>query len=1271
MNFSALNTHAIGVISASAGVTIVEGAASFSAGASASAQATLHSHATAAVINSVALTTTQSVVRFAMATATLGCNAAANVEGYRVQFSNAEIVCAASSDANAVVYRQAAAFVTAQATNVAVGSRVAYASASLQAECDLTANSGVATFVSSVIAATAAMSSSSYVIWDATGAFTGSSLAISVGEKKAVAQTTLVASAALTAAATSGAFSSAQVTAQSNFTSTASIIHDVNASVSASSSLSTTPNTLSFVSAALSGSALITASSNSVVEASVTITAVSELTSTANLVVDVGAAFDSSSNVTAEAIAISGAQASVAGSSSLSSVSYNVSSASATFIGSSLAISVGHKKSVAHTTINANAAVSSAANSEVYNTASIAASAVVSSIAANYSSAQASCVAQSSVSSSAFNTANPNAAIIAHANTSATTSTTHFATANIDGSCVITTAPSLVIDVSASLSAFAVSISIGDKISVGHAQFTGSANLSSVAWATINAQVTIGGYAVVSSSAIAARIISAEAHVSDSSYVVPGYWIPEYDTYTYTTTTATIGAYSPVPSFRSVTDYGGTAHYFTGVYFDDFYLYQGANYDWTFTSNYSNSTAPTEQSTWGSNGSAVGSLGSGSGTNSSGENFTTGRYKGGQWGNNNHQQFVNIGGMGTVTVTHYVTSYRVLEDTVTTHTTTHPAVWVGPVTVYTGYTPNAQVVVSDATILSGSFAYPSASADVIATGLRIASVSADVTCLASAAAEAFTVRFIDASAAVTSEAGATSSASVDLFGSAQITATAQSTANGAKETFATGSFSGSSLAISVGHKIAVGQTSIACSASFSATANVERFTPIAINANANVDAVGDLTFVLAGQMTASASANIATTPSLHVYVAATVSASATAIADGDTLISATASVSTTQFYTEAVFHPAVITPGYWVSAVWEWVAAPPHFTTANGSYAYGNTGSGFRHSSTASSTWYQGSTVFRSYFTEQYVETAATYYVNPVTVSEAYTTPAFWTNTGYTPSANVSAEAIILLSVSLSASGSVSAEGFISVFAEAAVSGSSITISAGTHSVVVRADAIASANLSADSSVLRWASANLDPTASVAISAHVDSFRTASVVANANISETASKIAHAQLAEITGSSQFTESAVNFANSQGAFTGSSVTVSAAFQRAFAAIGVTSTASITAEADVEIWAKADVVASSVVAVTGMGVNSAHAYVTASSDMSAVANIVVLADAALSATADFVNGFAIVAQEGSRSNGILILVEAENRTIEVEVIDRSLIIELELRTVYAEAA
>ena len=149
MNFSALNTHAIGVqlVTASA---VVEGAGSFSAEAGASAQVTLHSHAIAVSITSVAVATTQSVIRFAAATATMGCNAAANTEGYRVQFSNAEIVCTASNDANAVVQRQAVVYVTAQATNVAVGSRVAYASASLQAECNLTANSGKVIFASAI-----------------------------------------------------------------------------------------------------------------------------------------------------------------------------------------------------------------------------------------------------------------------------------------------------------------------------------------------------------------------------------------------------------------------------------------------------------------------------------------------------------------------------------------------------------------------------------------------------------------------------------------------------------------------------------------------------------------------------------------------------------------------------------------------------------------------------------------------------------------------------------------------------------------------------------------------------------------------------------------------------------------------------------------------------------------------------------------------------------------------------------------------------------------
>ena len=817
MNFSALNTHAIGVqlVTASA---VLEGAGSFSAGASVSAQATTVNVAYAnATISAAALATTQSVICFARATATLSCNAAANVEGHRVTFSNAEIVCAASSNANAVVHRQAVVYVTAQATNVAVGSRVAYASASLQAECNLTANSGVVAFGSSAIVANAA----------------------------------------------------------------------------------------------------------------------------------------------------------------------------------------------------------------------------------------------------------------------------------------------------------------------------------------------------ISASAILTSLVQATAHVSDSSYVVAGYttwydsWANSGGTY-YAATSGNYHLFQAVP----------------GLWPPTYQVYSA-----------SPSLAPISQANTGYQ-YRVGSLISG------------GAYA---------TYYINN--------VYYQGFWRHLE------VNTPYSVYTPPLTVYTGYTPNAQVVVSDVSIFRGSFAYPSGSSEVTATGTRVRIGIADVTSSASVTSTAIALGTIDASAIAI--AGAETTASATSF------------------------------------------------------------------------------TVHPAQATGNASANITTTPILHVYVAETVSASATATADGDILISATASVSDSSY----------ITPGYWIpsyttnqdfNAAFYWVhylGSEVYFTYTPESiapYYSNNTYTGTNIVSAIKSVLDSGApagTSYVSYLTSAQTRNGVSGFNGGLKRRVTTTHPAVWVApvtvyTGYTPSANVSAEALVLLSVSLSASGEVSAAGFKTAFAEAAFTGSSITISAGTHSVVVRADAIASANLSADSFVLRGASANLDPTALVTTSVHVDSFRTASVVANANISETASKIAHAQLAGITGSSQFTESAVNFANSQGAFTGSSVTVSAAFQRAFAAIGVTSTASITAEADVEIWAKADVVASSVVAVTGTGVNSAHAYFTASSDMSALANMLVFADAALSATAKVVNGFALVAQEGTRSNGILILVEAENRTllvdasagnrtIIVDAEDRTIIVDAEDRTIFAEAA
>ncbi len=1572
MNFSALNTHAIGVISASAGVATVEGAASLSAGASASAQATLHSHATASVINSVALTTTQSVVRFAMATATLGCNAAANVEGYRVKFSNAEIVCAASSDANAVVHRQAVVYVTAQATNVAVGSRVAYASASLQAECNLTANSGkvifaqstmesgywtapiyswvntynviwrnsgvynligglptnnsdvagrfsvsdstwqaawgyggwfdryitnqsdyqtglpyhtaqgsgsssvyayyvqqrqittqpqwvttfhypsaalsatatvhtvfygtadIAAFATSsatasntlnvsgditasavvtssayksksasaniagscsviastsgivsaesdiaassdvtassyVIAnasgsftgsslaisvgekkavahttllATAAMSSSAnayrgvqasinatadsssstfivnpatasvisscsvlsessaqasaqcsvaaqanlsssahcilqssagvsassevdsstYVVWDASGVFTGSSLAISVGEKRAVAQTTLVASAALTAVATSASLSYATVSAQSNFTATSSIIHDLNASVTASSSLSRsdtqtfvvtasggnyviasqsnrpldfkvgstytfdlssssngshplrfsttnngthgggseyttgvtitgsqgqagssisivvteeTPSTLyyycayhsgmggtvsissaddvsasinSFASAALNGSALITASSNSVIEASVTIASVSELTAAAHAVLDAGAAFDSTSNVTAEAIAISGAQASVSGSSALSSVGYNVSSASATFIGSSIAISVGHKKSVAHTTINASAAVSSAANSEVYNTASVAASAVVSSIAANYSSAQASCVAQSSVSSSAFNTANPNAAIIAHANTSATTATIHFATANIDGSCVIATAPSLIIDVSAALSAFAVSISVGNKISVGHAQYTGSANLTAVAQASSNGQATVTCSASVSSSAIAARIIQAEAHVLDSFDVTPGYWIPSY------TTNQDFNA-----AFYWV-HYLGSEVYFT-------YTPE------SIAPYYSNNTYT------GTNiVSAIKSvLDSGAPAGTSYVSYlTSAQTRNGVSGFN--------GGL----------KRRV--------TTTHPAVWVAPVYTPTGYTPNAQVVVSDVSVLSGSFAYPTASAEVTATGTRLLVGIADVTSAASATSTSFKVRFIDASGVhFDATADLSLSVTVDILGSAQVLADAEATAESFKTVFASGAFSGSSLAISVGNKKAVGQTDIVANALLSATSYNEVPALASVSASAGIIAVGRSVIQTAALSEATATASIYASAYLSESVAsASVNAGASGFADGDTLIGATARVSDEGYLTPAVFHPevfhpAVIIAGYWVPAVWEWVVVG-HTVFVNGSYSYGPVGSGYRFIYPGTTTYQNGNT-FLTYAVEQYTETAPTYYVNPVTVSEAYTTPAytvpaFYTYTGFAPRANTTAEAFIQFSFSLTAS----------------------------------------SELYATAGAIQTASAQISASADTTSASHIESAATCTLNGTGSISPVNT---------------------NFL-------------------VFTSAALSASSDVVSLADKEIYGKADVVGTADIAVSGTGINAAFGYSNAAASVVATAfRMRVPSPINAIATAELVSSFTYVSQTGERSNGILILVEAEVRSIAVEAIDRRIIVDAEDRTIFAEAA
>jgi hypothetical protein len=109
-----------------------------------------------------------------------------------------------------------------------------------------------------------------------------------------------------------------------------------------------------------------------------------------------------------------------------------------------------------------------------------------------------------------------------------------------------------------------------------------------------------------------------------------------------------------------------------------------------------------------------------------------------------------------------------------------------------------------------------------------------------------------------------------------------------------------------------------------------------------------------------------------------------------------------------------------------------------------------------------------------------------------------------------------------------------------------------------------------------------------------------------------------------------------------------------------------------ADKEIYGKADVVGTADIAVSGTGINAAFGYPNAAASVVATAfRMRVPSPINAIATAELVSSFTYVSQTGERSNGILILVEAEVRSIAVEAIDRRIIVDAEDRTIFAEAA
>ena len=123
---------------------------------------------------------------------------------------------------------------------------------------------------------------------------------------------------------------------------------------------------------------------------------------------------------------------------------------------------------------------------------------------------------------------------------------------------------------------------------------------------------------------------------------------------------------------------------------------------------------------------------------------------------------------------------------------------------------------------------------------------------------------------------------------------------------------------------------------------------------------------------------------------------------------------------------------------------------------------------------------------------------------------------------------------------------------------------------------------------------------------------------------------------------------------GAFTGSNVTITAGEILIFASGAIEASATITAEADRSAIAKAFIEGNAVFTSQGVGLNVSEARVTASAAVAAEVTVLryVAVPLNIDATVIITTRFVLLAQEGQRSNGILILVEPENRALAIEV-------------------
>ena len=1419
MNFSALNTHAIGVVAASAGA-VVEGAGSFSAGATASAQATLHSHATATAINSVALTTTQSVVRFATAIATLGCSAAANVDGYRVQFSNAEIVCTASSDANAVVQRQAVVYVTAQATNVAVGSRVAYTSASLQAECNLTANSGRVAFAQSTMDTSAALSASASV------------------------STIFYSIAAIAASAASSA--------------TASTISNTSGDITASAVVTSSAYYTKFTSASIVGACSVV--SDSVLQATVqcTVAAQAQLTSSAYI----------SGSTTAEVVA----------SSELVTNPYKIAIVtSATCVGSSLAISVGSKKAVAHTTFNATATLDAsaiainAASADISATADISSHASVESdvsAAVNASAAmvvldyleqfsvaavicnsalvvqpvtiagvtaevdcvsaigsngyilleaEGSILCSSTIETSASVEFDVSAAINADSSCTAEGYNLAIATASCAGTGSLVSAAgvqaytqadisaqanvlansSMVHDVEAYISGLSIAISVAEKIAVSHTQLACIADISAEAYSELGTSVTIVCAADVAVDAYVPNPVFAEASIITGHYENQTVWtaIPNtrfgIDTGYFTNLSGVkqwkVAQYVMRPGHYTVETGSATGDNQYASFWDTYRLdgnmRKGSSLDWVWseTRNFSyaggsynvNFQIPVhdiEQSSVVSVWVAT--------PVPSAEVTASGAVLGGSFANLACSAEVTAasallpifaeGVVGSAVVTAHAATQLYTSATVSAvATATADANLLRMASAYvsdTGYSTagywtdatyawvNTSLTIEwvNGTWSSGSyFDYPYRDAgylDTFVTGndttvrhsvqqhvITVASVfiptfwtvtgigpTAEVT------AEAYTfTRVILAQASVNATSSMSASAGKAIMAEARVSSAGyltpassvdvttwsnvtgawvfKSNANDYARWYQIPNAISSDYAVTSSSNYPITSQGLRLGSSFAYSTYYESENSTSYTGysyyieepTVTTQAIPEYWTITGTGPSAEVTAeSYIFTHRIDVEASITATSSMSAFGTNQNSISATAYVSDTGYLTES----------HWTNATYAWVSTDLIITWTNGTWSSGNYFDYPYRDAGFLDTFVTGSNTFIRHNVEQHVITVASVFI-----------PTFWTDTGTGPVAIVTA------------SGSVFAQGTADLDCLANLTGqchvtrsttANVNASAGFDALATKyhlAYGSAEINASCEVSATSEAGTTLFAAYSdVTAECHIAKSTTANVNASAGLDVLATKyylVAYGS-ADINATSSV--SALGTNDSVANVSGPAATVTASgYVFAQGAAEVVSTADVTSSPVAILWANAALVSTaelsfqlvkvavasvdatgaaavsalhpSIIRLSSASINafaqieeqaSAHSYTSAEvvclSQFESEAYVVrTIPAVTLEGTADFNVEFTVVVQEGTRSNGIHILVEAESRVIAVEDIDRSTLVELDARIVYAEAA